>query len=62
MSELKILEDTVIKPNPNFDRLLKVLRRHGRPDRIPFYELFGNHGGSHRGEIPGSRFDGKVLL
>ena len=31
-----------IKPNPNFERLEKVLRREGTPDRVPFYELFSN--------------------
>lgn len=25
---------------PNFDRLLTVLRREGEPDRVPFFELF----------------------
>jgi uroporphyrinogen decarboxylase len=30
---------------PNFDRVLKVLRRDGEPDRVPFFELF------HDGEI-----------
>ncbi|MDD3927138.1 MAG: uroporphyrinogen decarboxylase family protein [bacterium] len=40
MPELKTLEDTVIRPEPDFDRLLKVLRRRGRPDKLPFYELF----------------------
>ena len=31
-----------IKRNPNFERLEKVLRREGTPDRVPFYELFSN--------------------
>jgi len=31
-----------IKPEPDFNRLLKVLRREGEPDRVPFYELFSN--------------------
>ena len=30
------------KPDPNFDRLLTVLRREGEPDRIPFLELFAD--------------------
>lgn len=34
------LEDTAIKPNPDFNQLLKVLWRDGKPDYIPFYELF----------------------
>lgn len=40
MSELKSLNDTAVRPEPNFDRLLKVLRRQGRPDKVPLYELF----------------------
>ncbi len=31
-----------IKPDPDFGRLEKVLRREGLPDRVPFYELFSN--------------------
>lgn len=31
-----------IKRNPNFQRLEKVLRREGTPDRVPLYELFSN--------------------
>ena len=27
---------------PDFGRLEKVLRREGKPDRVPFYELFSN--------------------
>lgn len=34
------LEDIAIKPVPNFNQLLKVLWRDGKPDYIPFYELF----------------------
>ena len=30
------------KPEPRFDRLLKVLLRQGEPDRIPFLELFAD--------------------
>ena len=30
------------KPDPNFDRLLTVLRREGEPDRIPLLELFAD--------------------
>jgi len=29
-------------PNPDFQRLEKVLRRDGEPDRVPFYELVSN--------------------
>jgi uroporphyrinogen decarboxylase len=31
-----------IRPNPDFGRIEKVLRRQGVPDRVPFYELFSN--------------------
>lgn len=31
-----------IKPQPDFGRLEKVLRRQGIPDRVPFCELFSN--------------------
>ena len=31
-----------IKPEPDFGRLDKILRRQGTPDRVPFYELFSN--------------------
>jgi len=34
------LEDTAIKPKPDFNQLLKVLWRDGQPDYVPFYELF----------------------
>ena len=30
----------MFKPDPDFDRLLKVLRRQGEPDRVPFIELW----------------------
>ena len=33
------LEDIIKKPQPDFNRLLKVLTRSGAPDFIPFYEL-----------------------
>ena len=32
-----------IKPDPDFDRFVKVLRREGLPNRVPFYELFSEH-------------------
>ena len=33
-----------MKPDPDFNRLLKVLRREGPPDRVPFIELIvGGH-------------------
>ena len=34
--------DLKIKPDPDFRRLDKVLRRQGTPDRVVFYELFSN--------------------
>ena len=37
---LRVLDDTAIKPAPNFDRLRKTLLRDGKPDFVPFYELF----------------------
>lgn len=30
----------MFKPEPNFDRILTVLRREHEPDRVPFFELF----------------------
>ena len=31
-----------MKPDPDFNRLLKVLRRQGEPDRVPYIELFAD--------------------
>lgn len=31
-----------VKPQPDFTRLKKVLTRQGRPDRVPFYELYSD--------------------
>jgi uroporphyrinogen decarboxylase len=31
------------KPEPNFERFLKVVRRQGEPDRVPFAELFHDY-------------------
>ena len=31
-----------IQPDPDFGRLMKVLRRDGVPERVPFCELFSN--------------------
>lgn len=36
------LEDTAIKPEPDFNQLLKVLWKNGKPNYVPFYELFVN--------------------
>lgn len=35
-------DNVKIKPNPDFERFDRVLRRQGVPDRVPFYELFSN--------------------
>jgi uroporphyrinogen decarboxylase len=40
-TEMKIRK-LKIKPDPDFSRLEKVLRRQGTPDRVPFFELFSN--------------------
>lgn len=42
MKRIKCLADTGIKPAPDFNRLRKVLLREGKPDHVPFYELFVN--------------------
>jgi uroporphyrinogen decarboxylase len=42
--QTRTLEDIIKKPQPDFNRLLKVLTRSGIPDCIPFYELFVNSG------------------
>lgn len=39
---LRTLEDTAIRPHPDFSQLLKVLWRDGKPKYVPFYELFVN--------------------
>lgn len=31
-----------IRPDPDFSRFERVLKRSGIPDRVPFYELFSN--------------------
>jgi len=36
----KNLEQTAIKPCPDFNQILKVLFRQGKPAYVPFYELF----------------------
>ena len=42
--KIRGLEDIIRKPQPDFSRLLKVLARDGKPDFVPFYELFVNSG------------------
>lgn len=39
---LKTLEDTAIRPAPDFNQFLKVLTRKGKPSYVPFYELLIN--------------------
>lgn len=41
---IRRLEDIIKKPQPDFNRLLKVLTRNGVPDCVPFYELSVNPG------------------
>jgi len=36
------IDNIKIKSKPDFNRLLRVLKRDGRPDRVPFYELHIN--------------------
>ena len=36
------IDNIKIDSKPDFSRLLKVLKRTGKPDRVPFYELFSN--------------------
>ena len=35
-------EDTCIKPKPDFEQFRKAVMRDGKPDYVPFYELFAN--------------------
>jgi uroporphyrinogen decarboxylase len=35
-----LLEQTCIKPNPDFEQFRRMLLRDGVPDYVPFYELF----------------------
>lgn len=44
MKTVRSLEDTCIKPKPDFERLKKSLFRKGNPDDVPFYELYANKG------------------
>lgn len=41
--EMNSLEQTSIKPAPDFNRLLDVLWRRKQPDYVPFYELYVNN-------------------
>ncbi len=36
------LEDTCIRPRPDFEQFRKAVMRDGKPDYVPFYELFVN--------------------
>jgi uroporphyrinogen decarboxylase len=42
MHTFHLLEETCIKPAPDFNRLSDVLWRRKKPDYVPFYELFVN--------------------
>lgn len=37
-----LISELNIRPEPDFNRLLKVLERDGEPDRVPFFELFSH--------------------
>ena len=39
---MRRLEETAIRPKPDFAQLRKTLLRDGKPDYVPFYELFVN--------------------
>ena len=39
---LRTFEDTCIKPRPEFEQFRKAVMRQGKPDYVPFYELFAN--------------------
>ena len=39
---LKSLKDTAIEPRPDFNQLRKAALREGKPDFVPFYELYIN--------------------
>jgi len=39
---MKTLEETCIKPSPDFDQFCNTLLRKGDPNRVPFFELFVN--------------------
>ena len=39
-STYRRIDDIGIRPSPDFSQLRKVLMREGRPDFVPFYELF----------------------
>jgi uroporphyrinogen decarboxylase len=48
------LEDTCIRPKPDFEQFRKAVMRDGKPDYVPFYELFAN------GEIIEEVLDRKI--
>ena len=39
---LRTFEDTCIKPRPDFEQFRKAVMRDGKPNYVPFYELFAN--------------------
>ena len=38
----RTFEHTVIKPRPDFEQFRRAVMRDGKPDYVPFYELFAN--------------------
>jgi len=42
MKAMNTIYETSIKPEPDFENFKNTLLRKGRPDKIPFYELFVN--------------------
>jgi hypothetical protein len=43
MAPIRSLAEAAIRPAPDFGRLLTVLHWHGKPDRVPAYELFAHY-------------------
>ena len=39
---MRRFEDTCIEPAPDFEQFRKAVMRDGKPDYVPFYELFAN--------------------
>jgi uroporphyrinogen decarboxylase len=56
MALVRSLDEFAHEPEPDFDRFAKALWRDGKPDRVPFYELFANQGIQER--ILGKKIEG----
>ncbi len=39
---MSMIDELKIKPEPDFSRFERAVRREGEPDRVPFYELFAD--------------------